>query len=436
MHSPRDIIAAKRSQEILTQDQIETFVSGLVDGSFKDYQASALLMAIVLNGMNVEETTYLTDAMMRSGRVIELPEITRPKIDKHSTGGVGDKISLILAPIAAAVGICVPMISGRGLGHTGGTLDKLDSIPGFKTQLSEAAYRAQLQKHYLAIIGQSKDMVPADRMLYALRDVTATVESVPLIVSSILSKKLAAGIDGLVLDVKCGQGAFMKTEAEARKLASALISTSHQLGKPTRALITRMDEPLGYAVGNSLEVIESIECLKGNGPKDIMYLTRLLVAHMIEMAGLCKSIDEGITMVDQVVEDGSALKAFADMVVAQGGDGAVVTDYSVFVAASQKEVLIADGKQVGYVSAVDALAIGEAAHILGAGRSRAEDTIDPSVGIVLNKKVGDSVVAGDLLATIHLNDSGRLLAVKAKLKEAFQFSSDPPKVQQILIDSL
>lgn len=261
--TPQEIIARKRDGLALTPSEIESFVEGVVSGEFQDYQSSALLMAIWLKGMSPEETAHLTDAMMRSGRVVELPEITRPKVDKHSTGGVGDKVSLILAPLAAACGLCVPMMSGRGLGHTGGTLDKLESIPGFSTQLSDADYRAQLGRIHQAMIGQSADMVPADRKLYALRDVTATVESIPLICASILSKKLAEGIDSLVLDVKCGLGAFMKTESDARALAEALVGISSTMGKPTSALLTRMDEPLGCMIGNSLEVIESIDCLKG-----------------------------------------------------------------------------------------------------------------------------------------------------------------------------
>lgn len=432
MYSARDIIATKRDGKALSKAHIDQFISELVAGSFLDYQASALLMAIVLNGMSAEETAHLTSAMLRSGKVLELPEINRPKIDKHSTGGVGDKVSLILAPIAAALGLCVPMISGRGLGHTGGTLDKLESIPGFRTQLSESDYKRQLEAHHLAIIGQSKEMVPADRILYGLRDVTATVESIPLIVSSILSKKLAAGIDGLVLDVKCGKGAFMKTETDARVLAKALVSTSHELGKPACALITRMDAPLGCAIGNSLEVIEAIECLKGRGPSDLMELTEFLVMEMLELSGM----EASPSLFHQVVANGSALDAFRMMVSAQGGNAAVIDDYSLFPVSNTVSIVNTLSEQEGYITEIDSLLVGEVAHALGAGRTRANEAVDPSVGVLLTKQVGDLVSPGDSLAKVYYRDSGKVLALEETLQTAFHVSKTPLPKQSILIDTI
>ena len=313
-HTSQEIIAHKRDGLALSRSELEQFVDGVVSGDFRDYQASALLMAIVLKGMTAEETSWLTEAMMRSGRIVELPEIRRPKVDKHSTGGVGDKVSLILAPLAAACGLCVPMMSGRGLGHTGGTLDKLEAIPGFRTLLSDAEYRSQLQSIHQAMIGQSDDMVPADRKLYALRDVTATVESIPLICASILSKKLAEGIDALVLDVKFGHGAFMPDEAAGRKLADSLVAISARMGKPTTALLTRMDEPLGRMIGNSLEVIEAIKCLRGEGPADLMEVTYALGAEMLVLGGLHTTQAEAMVALKAAIANGRALEGFRALV--------------------------------------------------------------------------------------------------------------------------
>ena len=317
---PQEIIAHKRDGLALSRAEVEQFVSEVVSGEFKDYQSSALLMAILLKGMTPEETVWLTEAMMRSGRIVDLPEITRPKVDKHSTGGVGDKVSLILAPLVAACGLCVPMMSGRGLGHTGGTLDKLEAIPGFRTELTDVDYRAQLASLHQAMIGQSADIVPADRKLYALRDVTATVESIPLICSSILSKKMAEGIDSLVLDVKCGLGAFMKTEVEARQLSESLVAISASMGKPTTAILTRMDEPLGHMIGNSLEVIESIDCLRGKGPADLMEVTYALCAEMLILGGIQSNREDAMSALKAAIDSGAALEGFRALVEAQGGD--------------------------------------------------------------------------------------------------------------------
>ena len=433
---PQEIIARKRDRHPLTRGEIEAFVAGAVSGEFTDYQASALLMAVVLNGMSNQETAWLTEAMLRSGRTVALSEISRPKVDKHSTGGVGDKVSLILAPLAAACGLCVPMMSGRGLGHTGGTLDKLESIPGFSVELDEGAYRKQLGAIHLAMIGQSEDMVPADRKLYALRDVTATVESIPLICASILSKKLAEGIDALVLDVKCGSGAFMPTEAEARALAEALVKTSCSLGKPMSALITRMDQPLGCTVGNSLEVAEAIECLKGKGPADLMEVTFALTAEMLRLGGLCESPDQARERMEAAINDGKALDAFRDLVAAQGGDVSVIEDCSQLPRASQSLEVVFEEEAPAYLSKLDARAVGEAARLLGAGRANLESEIDLAVGFVFKKKVGDAVRPGDAVAAIHYNDTNKLQAARERFRDAFEYSPDKPWQPPLIIGCL
>jgi pyrimidine-nucleoside phosphorylase len=436
MEIPQEIIAIKRDGGSLSQAQIEQFVSGVVSGDFKEYQASALLMAIVLQGMTAQETAWLTEAMMRSGRIVELPEITRPKVDKHSTGGVGDKVSLILAPLAASVGLCVPMMSGRGLGHTGGTLDKLEAIPGFNVDLSDGAYRQQLASIHQAMIGQSADMVPADRKLYALRDVTATVESIPLICASILSKKLAEGIDALVLDVKCGSGAFMKTEAAARALAESLVKISAGVGTPTTAVLTRMDQPLGNAVGNALEVVEAIECLKGNGPQDLMTVTFELVAEMLQLGGVCGDRAEAQQRMDAAIQSGAALGALRDLIDAQGGDVRVVDDTGLLVSAQQGYDLCYAGCAPAYIEAVDAQRVGEAARLLGAGRAHADAAIDLAVGFVFHKKTGDRVEPGDVLCRAHYNDTTLLHLALERLREAMTYTSKPVEPMHMIIDRI
>lgn len=311
---PEEIIAQKRDGRALSHAEIRFWIEGVMSGDFLDYQSAALLMAIYLKGMNEKETARLTEEMMRSGEVISLREISLPKVDKHSTGGVGDKVSLILAPLAASVGLCVPMISGRGLGHTGGTLDKLESIPGFRTDLTTVTYREQLKKLGVAMIGQTEEFVPADKRLYALRDVTATVESIPLICASIMSKKLAEGIDSLVLDVKFGKGAFMKEREDAIALAEAMVAIGRRMGRPTRAILTAMDQPLGHTVGNALEVIEVIECLKGRGPDDLIEVTFTLTAHMMISAGLVKNVNEAIPLLREKISSGDALEKFKELI--------------------------------------------------------------------------------------------------------------------------
>ena len=433
---PQEIIAHKRDGLALSRAEVEQFVSGVVSGDFKDYQSSALLMAILLKGMTPEETGWLTEAMMRSGRIVELPEITRPKVDKHSTGGVGDKISLILVPLVAACGLCVPMMSGRGLGHTGGTLDKLESIPGFRTDLTDAEYRAQLASLHQAMIGQSADIVPADRKLYSLRDVTGTVESIPLICSSILSKKMAEGIDSLVLDVKCGLGAFMKTEVEARQLAESLVAISTNMGKPTSAILTRMDEPLGHMIGNSLEVIESIDCLKGNGPADLMEVTYALCSEMLILGGIQSTQEGAMIALKSAIDSGAALEGFRSLIEAQGGDGTVVDNYICLPRAENTKDIVLNNDSTMYVESLDARSFGDAACILGAGRASTDSIIDPAVGIEILKKVGQTIEPNEAIARIHYQSVDTLEAAEARLEKAIKLSAEKPVVTSLIIDRI
>ena len=413
---PQHIIARKRDGHALSREEIGAFVRGATDGSWADYQLSALLMAIFLRGMTPEETAHYTDAMMRSGVVADLSGVPGIKVDKHSTGGVGDKISIPLAPMVAACGVPVPMISGRGLGHSGGTLDKLESIPGFRTDLSLAAYRDQVARIGCALIGQTKDLAPSDKKLYALRDVTATVECIPLICGSILSKKLAEGIDALVLDVKFGRGAFMKTKAEARQLADALVRVGTAGGKKVRALLTAMEQPLGRAIGNALEVEESIACLRGAGPDDVMEITYALGAQMLLLAGATQDVTEAEAKLKEVVANGRALEKFREIISAQGGDARVADEPERLPQARIKVPLAASAD--GYVTDVDAMGVALAALRLGAGRARAEDKIDPAVGVSGLVKMGERVTTGAPLCVIHASDESALAEAKAMLSKA------------------
>ena len=433
---PQEIIALKRDGHALNRADIKEFIEGVVSGDFSDYQTSALLMATLLRGMNSEETGLLTEAMMHSGRIVELPEITRPKVDKHSTGGVGDKVSLILSPLAAACGLCVPMMSGRGLGHTGGTLDKLEAIPGFRTEMSEKAYRNQLQKIHQAMIGQSNDIVPADRKLYALRDVTATVESIPLICASILSKKLAEGIDALVLDVKFGKGAFMSSEDSGRKLAEALVAISSRMGKPTSALLTRMDQPLGLMIGNSLEVVEAINCLHGNGPDDLMEVTYALCTEMLILGGLNKSRKDIKKSLELAISSGAALNAFRDLIDAQGGDSTVIDNVSRLPKTEQSKIISLDNNKPLYVASLNAKEFGLAACLLGAGRINADSIVDPAVGLELLKKIGDRVDAHEGIVRIHYQNAELLAQVEERLKNAIRLSEEKPERLPLIIDRI
>jgi len=413
---PQHVIAKKRDGGTLTREEIAAFVRGATDGSWADYQLSALLMAIFLRGMTPEETAHYTDAMMRSGVVADHSAVPGVKVDKHSTGGVGDKVSIPLAPMVVACGVPVPMISGRGLGHSGGTLDKLESIPGFRTDLSLAAYRAQVARLGCALIGQTKDLAPADKKLYALRDVTATVECIPLICGSILSKKLAEGIDALVLDVKFGRGAFMKSKADARRLAEALVSVGRAGGKQVRAVLTAMEQPLGRTVGNALEVAESVACLRGEGTADLMEVTFTLGAHMLILGGVARDVGEARAKLERVVTDGSALVKLREIVAAQGGDARVIDDPSRLPQAGLKVPLAAP--RGGFVNDVDAMGVALAALRLGAGRARAEDRIDPAVGVSGLVKMGERVEVGAPLCVIHANDEPALAEAQAMLAKA------------------
>jgi pyrimidine-nucleoside phosphorylase len=396
----RDIIAMKRDGNEVPAAELRAFVAGVTDGSIPDYQAAAMLMAILFQGMSPAELTAWTDAMLHSGDVIDLAMIRAPKVDKHSTGGVGDKISLPLAPAVAACGVAVPMVSGRGLGHTGGTLDKLESIPGFSVRLPVEQFRRQVDELGCCLIGQTERIAPADRKLYALRDVTATVESIPLIASSIMSKKLAEGIDGLVLDCKVGSGAFMKTLGRARELARTIVGIGRAAGKRTVALLTRMDEPIGVAVGNANEVHESIEVLRGGGPADTRALTVALGAEMLVLGGVAHDAAEGAERIARVLDDGSALERFRRIVAAQGGD-ARVCDAPESVLARAPETSEVRAARTGVVVAVDAEAVGNAVVVLGGGRRKKEDAIDPAVGVSVLARLGQRVEAGQAIALVH-----------------------------------
>ena len=430
---PQAIIARKRDGHVLTPDEIAAFIHGVTHGEWADYQSAALLMAIFLRGMTADETSCLTDAMMRSGAIADLAGVPGIKVDKHSTGGVGDKVSLVLAPLVAACGVPVPMISGRGLGHTGGTLDKLESIPGFQVGLSLQAYAAQIRRIGVSMIGQTAEIAPADRKLYALRDVTATVESIPLICASIMSKKLAEGINALVLDVTFGRGAFMKEKARARELATAMVAIGHAMGKPTRALLTAMDQPLGRAVGNAVEVIESIEALKGRGPADLMEVTFALGGQMLLLGQAASNPSEARARLENAIADGSALAKFRDLVTAQGGDPAVIDDATRLPRARfTREV---GAGNAGYVVDVDPMAIAQAALLLGAGRANVSAVVDPAVGLTDLVKVGERVPRGGRLCTIHANDEPLLAAALPQVRAAFAIG-ERPVAPAILIDEL
>jgi len=414
---PQHVIARKRDGHVLSADEIAAFVRGATDGSWADYQLSAMLMAIFLRGMSTPETVALTDAMMKSGVIADLSSVRAPKVDKHSKGGVGDKISLHLAPMVTACGVAVPMISGRGLGHTGGTLDKLESIPGFRVGLSLEAYREQVERVGCALIGQTKELAPADKKLYALRDVTATVECLPLICASIMCKKLAEGIDALVLDVKFGHGALLKAKDEARLLARTMVDIGNAMGKPTRALLTSMDEPLGRAVGNALEMAESIACLRGEGPADVMEVTYALGAEMLCLAKVTKDAKAGEARLREVIANGAALNKFREIIAAQGGDARVceAPDEVLPQAKYRRELRAA---KAGWVAEVIALDVALAALQLGAGRVCAEAAVDHAVGFTHLVKIGERVEAGDVLAVIHANDKARMDTAAHILEEA------------------
>jgi pyrimidine-nucleoside phosphorylase len=429
-----DLIRLKRDGGTLDRAAIEYFVSGVTDGSLPDYQASAMLMAILLRGMTPEETAALTDAMVRSGVRVTYPEVAGTPVDKHSTGGVGDKASLVLAPLAAACGAAVPMMSGRGLGHTGGTLDKLESIPGFRTGLSLDELKTAVASIGCALIGQTSDIAPADRKLYALRDVTGTVESIPLICASIMSKKIAEGIGGLVLDVKTGSGAFMKTPEASRRLAESLVAIGRANGVRTEALITSMDAPLGRAVGNANEVIESIETLKGRGPRDLEELSVLLAARMLIVAGVAPDEATARARVEQAMASGAGVEMFARVIENQGGDPRVVEDYSRLPVAPDRVVVKAPAS--GFVAALEAEPIGRAAVALGAGRNRLDDVVDHGVGIVVLTPPGTPVKAGEpVLEVAHRGGKGLDVALPL-LHGAVHVEDRAPAPTPLVVDRI
>ena len=424
-----DIIERKRNGQKLSAEEIRFFVSGYVSGEVPDYQASAFAMAVYFQGMDAEETAILTDAMMHSGETIDLSAIQGVKVDKHSTGGVGDKTSLALGPLVAACGAKLAKMSGRGLGHTGGTLDKMESVPGMRIQLSQKEFIDQVNDIGLAIIGQTAQVVPADKKLYALRDVTATVESIPLIASSIMSKKLAAGTDVILLDVKFGSGAFMKNLDSARTLARAMVEIGDHLGRDTRAILTDMDQPLGLAVGNALEVKEAIATLNGNGPRDFVELVLSAGSILLEAAKVAPNIEEGRKMLQKAIDDRSGLAKLAAMFHAQGGDESYILHPEKFPVASHIIPIKADKE--GYVRRIDSLTIGVSAMKLGAGRERMDDVIDMSAGIMLCKKVGDKVNKGDILCYCHTNKEG-VEEVFRDVLGAFELSQEEVQVPPIV----
>ena len=396
-----DIIIKKKENKELTKEEISFFVKGFTSGEIPDYQASALAMAICFNGMNKKEIGILTDQMLHSGDTIDLSGIEGKKVDKHSTGGVGDKTSLVLGPLVASCGVKLAKMSGRGLGHTGGTLDKLESIPGVTIEIEEKDFFKQVNEIGIAIVGQTGTLVPCDKKLYALRDVTGTVESVPLIASSIMSKKLASGSDTILLDVKFGSGAFMKDLDSARVLARTMVDIGDELHRDTRAILTDMNQPLGLAIGNNLEVIEAINTLNGHGPSDLVELCINAGSIMLVQAGRVETIEEGKTLLEENIKNGKALEKLAQMVKAQGGDESYIYDPSKFEKA--KYVIEVKAEKTGYVKEINALEIGEAAMKLGAGRATKEDVLDFAAGIILNKKVGSKVEVGDTLCRVYSN---------------------------------
>jgi pyrimidine-nucleoside phosphorylase len=426
-----DLIRKKRDGGAMSVDEINYLVRGSTDGTIPDYQMSAWLMAVVLRGMTRGETAALTDAMLHSGEVLDLSSLPAKKVDKHSTGGVGDKTSLVLAPLVAAGGLFVPMISGRGLGHTGGTLDKLESIPGFRVGLSVPGFHRVLKACGCAMIGQTEKIAPADRKLYALRDVTGTVESPYLICASIMSKKLAEGTDALVLDVKTGSGAFMKKEEDAVFLAELMVETGERMGKRMVALITDMSQPLGRMVGNALEVQECIEVLHGGGPEDLRELCLHLAGWMFFLGGASKTVAEGKLLSEQIIASGKAFERFRHMVELQGGDVSTIDD-STRLPGTEHRVAV-PSSQEGYVTEINCERVGTACVILGGGRERKEDSVDPAVGIVVHKKIGDKVSIGEALCTIHCHSDAQAAHAKTLLAQSYRIAAVPPAHKPSLI---
>ena len=427
---PVDLIRKKRDGHELSPAEIERLVSGYTKGEIPDYQVSAWLMAALLRGLSRAETAALTDAMLRSGEILDLSEFPAQKVGKHSTGGVGDKTSLVLAPLVAAAGLIVPMISGRALGHTGGTLDKLESIPGFRANLPISRFLEVLRACGCAMIGQTDEIAPADRKMYALRDVTGTVESPSLICSSIMSKKLAEGVDALVLDVKTGSGAFMKTQEDSAFLAELMVETGERMGKKVVALLTDMDQPLGACVGNSIEVEECLQTLRGEGPEDLRHLCLELAAWMIHLGGRAETIAHGKQIADELLTSGQALEKFGRMIELQGGDPRVIENPERFPQAEQSLDIVSP--RAGYVTAIECENVGTAGLVLGGGREKKDDSIDPAVGIVLHKKVGDPIASGESLCTLHYNSEARAIRAKRLLEESYFIGDAPPPPRRLI----
>lgn len=432
------MIRKKRDGGHLTREEIAFFVDGVSRSHLADYQASALLMAIYLNGMSSDETAMLTDAMLHSGEMLNFSDIPRPKVDKHSTGGVGDKTSLILAPLVAACGASVPMISGRGLGHTGGTLDKLESIPGYRVQLSLPEFRAILERVGFAMMGQTAEIAPADKKLYALRDATATVEAIPLIVASIMSKKLAAGLDALVLDVKTGSGAFMSKVDDARELARALVSTGNSCGVRTEALLTDMNQPLGRGVGHCIEVRECISILRNEteaGARSVLELSLELAARMVALSGVESSLDAAREEVQRALEEGRALECFRLNVEAQGGDPRVCDEPSRLLPLTPHEVKV-ESTRTGFIASVDTAEVGHVVASIGGGRTRIEDRIDPGVGFAAEARIGDHVKAGDILGVLYCRDTSQAEAARERIHAAYnirdEHASAPTLIKEVI----
>jgi pyrimidine-nucleoside phosphorylase/thymidine phosphorylase len=427
-----DLIHRKRSGEELAPEELQYLVDGYTSGDIPDYQMSAFLMATFFSGMTDREVSAMTESMLHSGTIVDLSSIPGIKVDKHSTGGVGDKTSLIASPIAAAAGVIVPMISGRALGHTGGTLDKLESIPGFRTDLSIDEFKALLAQHKLAFIGQTPEITPADGKLYALRDSTATVESIPLIASSIMSKKLAVSLDAIVLDVKVGSGAFMKKQVEARRLAQMMVGIGRRLDKRVQALITDMNQPLGYAIGNALEVMEVSQTLQNAGPADLTRLSLELAARMIYLGKITKTLDEAREMAQQKLLDGSGYRKLKDVIAAQGGNPQVLDKFELLPNATGAQDI--SSSRGGYVSAIDAELIGQASSMIGAGRNTKEDSIDPAVGVILEVKVGQKIDADSILCRIYHTSADNLEEAAELVEDAFKISQQPVEERDLILE--
>lgn len=426
-----DVLKSKKLGRELSSEEIHFLIDGFTRGEIPRYQMSAFLMAVCFRGMSDEETAALTEVMLRSGGVLDFSELHGPKVDKHSTGGVGDKTSLVIAPLAASAGLLVPMISGRGLGHSGGTLDKLESIPGFDIHLDEQAFRRAVSKVGTALVGQTETIAPADRKLYALRDVTATIDSYPLITASILSKKLAEGISGLVLDVKVGSGAFMKTREEAAALARLLLVTAKRMDTRTVALLTDMSQPLGVQVGNASEVEEAIAALKGEGPEDLTRLSLLLTAHMLVVGGLTRTIEEGLRRAEEELHSGRGLEKLVEIIKTQGGNPSVVDGVGLPRARFSK---IVPAARNGFVIAIDTEGLGTAAMLLGAGRERIEDAIDPGAGLVVHKKIGHDVRLGEPLVTLKYSEGrARVADAEHKILQSYVVSDEAPNEPRDLV---